>query len=190
MCKEKRLGAEFFILHYHVRTRHSVNAQWSKEENLKEESFYKCLLFHLGNAGLQGVVKTINMKGFLAWIIFPETDILKVCRIRMAFKCILTGHLEWKRMKLLLPAHMSQETSRRMWFFPQPLSKNHWDCLNKAPLMMYNRMLYSFSPALSTRNATSAHAVAVMQEFCPPWDLVQRRKNYELGNQWRIHYHE
>lgn len=163
MCKEKCLGAGFFSLHYRVRTRHSVNAQWSKEENLEEESFYKYLLFHLGNTGLQGAVKTISMKRFLAWITFPETDILKVCKIRMAFKCILTVQLGWKSMKLLLPAHMLQENSRRMCFFPQPLSKNHWDYLNKTSLTMYNRILYSFSPASFTLDATSTHAVAMMQ---------------------------
>lgn len=48
--------------------------------------------------------------------------------------------------------------------------------------MVYNRMLYSFSPASPTLVAASTHTITMMQVFCPLWDLVKRRRNYELGN--------
>lgn len=165
ICREKCLGAGFFILCYHVRTRHLMSAHWSKQEKQKEESFYKCLLFHLGNAGLQEAVKTTGTKGFLVWINFPESDLLEVCKVRMAFKCILTGHRRQKRMKFFFSALLLQETSRWMRFFPQTLSKNHWECLSKKPLMVYNRMLYSFRPVSPTLVAASMHAITWCKHF-------------------------
>lgn len=130
------------------------------------------------------------MKGFLVWINFP--DLMKVCKVKMAFKCILTGHFGQKRMNSFFPVLTLQEVSRGMHFFPQPLSKNHWECLRKTPLMVYNRMLYSFSPASPMLVAVSIHFITMMQVFlfCPLWDLVKRRKNYELGNYGRFHYYD
>lgn len=132
----------------------------------------------MGNASPQEVVKTTGLRGFLVWINFPESDFLKVCKVKMAFKCILTGHLRWKRKRFFFPDFTLQETLRGMCFVhPAPLQKFIGNACIKHP-----RTLYDFNPASAMLVPTSMHAITMRQTFCPLWDLVKRRRNYKLGN--------
>lgn len=56
--------------------------------------------------------------------------------------------------------------------------------------MVYERMLHSFRPASPTLVAASTHTITMMKAFCPLWDLIRRRRNFELENYRRIHYYD
>lgn len=104
-------------------------------------------------------------------------------------------HTSWttqaEEEEVFLPSpHIAENFKREVVFSLSLSQKNHWGCLRKTSQMVYNRMLHSFRPASPTLVAASTHTLTMMKAFCPLWNLVKRRRNYELENSWRINYHD